>query len=878
MPSLTDIWAQVAVDPYGLLTVLAELTAALVLGRLLAGGLDELPVYSRAERWLIWILLGCVAFSWVGTVLAALGLFRWWTVLAGLVVFVVAALWARRAPRSSGRVSPPPLRQTPKLAVVGILTLVGMAVWLFARPAESLFLVDDSAVYTIGGIALARDGGLLARPAAFWPVTADFARLFYTHNLSGTVSRFYGPFYQYFLSEPVLEIGFLPLPKVWSALAVWFLGPARATGSTPVFGVLGLASLYGLVRRTVSWQAALIATLLLGISLPQIWMARYPIPEMYAQATILGASYLAVLARQNRADLALSRALVFWSAACLGLWTIVRLESAVLVPLLAVLLMLAWGRTAWLAQGYARLWLVVLALFSAIGLVISLAVSRFYLFDQILGILSPRAAQLAVYATLLLLLGGLIAWRTRQYCAKAVQEWDLRVSRRLPTVVAVIWLVWALLGLSTLLKGDFANKVPGWLAFYLSPLGVVLAIGGILWLAWQQHRGDCDRPELMVLLAAGGILLIVYSINPLVARGQPWAVRRLVPMILPIFALASGALLASALQRPARHKGGNSRAWIGFGIGVCCVLAQIFLEARTSLPILLHRELRGYAAQLQVIAETLPTDALLLFDNGLTALGLPQAFELVFGHPALPLQRTPSGEAETALDALIEKALSEQRPVFFVATDGDLAWWPAKWDLISKGVQRIDTVVLRRPQGRAPRAEDIVRRAFIMDFYEIRAHTTNQPAPVPILTAGAGSYPFLRNGFYGWGEGVDDRIVRWTDGDALVALPWPSEDLSQDADLCLQIDVAGGRPAAEPPAQLAIEVEGVPVFDGELPKDFAPHEIRVSAQQIRNTHLDELELRLISTTWNASGAGDNRVLGVLFYGLRFLPIDACVPH
>jgi len=877
MPSLSDIWAQVAVAPYGLLAVLAELTAALALGRLLAGRLDELPVYSRAERWLVWILVGYIAFSWVGTALAALRLFRWWIVLPVLAVLVVVALLAQRAARPKGTVvSPSALQQTPRLAVWGILTLLGAAVWLFARPAESYFLVDDSAVYTIGGVVLARDGSLLAHPEAFWPVSTDFARSFYTFNISGTISRFYGPFYQYFLGEPALEIGFLPLPKVWSALAVWLLGPARATWSTPLLGVLGLASLYGVVRRTVGWQAALLATLLLAASLPQIWMARYPISEMYAQTTVLGGSYLAVLARENRTNLALSRQLAFWSAACLALWTIIRLEAVVLLPLLAILLLLGWGRTAWLAQGYARTWLPMLMLFSAIGLVISLAVSRFYLFDQSLRILSSRSTQLVVYAVLLLLLGGLIAWRTRQYYTQALQEWDHRVGRWLSSAVAVIWLVWALLALVTLLKGDFANKVPGWLTFYLSPLGVVLAVGGILWLVWQQQSGNRDWPELTALVAVAGILLILYSINPLVAQWQPWAIRRLVPIILPVFALASGTLLASALRYPARSTSGSGRAWMGFGIGACCLLAQVFLEARISQPIVLHRELRGYAAQLQAVAKALPTDALLLFDNGLTALGLPQAFELVFGHPALALQRTPSGETETALDALIEKALSEKRPVFFAATDGDLAWWPEKWDFVSRGAQRIDTVVLRPPYGRAPRTEDIVARAFTMDLYEIRPHTANQPAPAPVLTADAGSYPFLRNGFYGWDQGVNGKIARWTDGDASVVLPWPSADPGQNAQFCLQIDIAGGRPTAEPPAQLTIQAEGVPVFNGELSKDFAPHEIRVSAQQIRNINLSELELRLISTTWNASGIGDNRVLGVLFYGLRFLPIDACV--
>ena len=874
MPSLNEIWALIAVDPAGLLVIGAALLVALAVGRLVAGGLAELPVTSSAERWLVWILAGCVAVSWTGTILAALALFRWWIVLTALAALVVIALSARRVSRSTGVAVGPLPCQTPKLAVWSIVAFLALAVWLFARPAESYFLVDDSAVYTIGGIVLARDGALLAHSASFWPVNADFARSFHVHNPPGTISRFYGPFYQYFLSGSSLEIGFLPLPKVWSALAVWVLGSARATWGTPLFGVLGLASLYGFMRRSVGWQAALLATVLLGISLPQVWLARYPISEVYAQATLLGGLYLVVLARANQANAALSRRLAFWSATCLGLWTVTRLESVVLLPLLAGLLILVWGRTAWQARGYARTWLAVLALCAAVGLVISVATSRVYLFDQSLRILSPRTAGLAVCAVLLLVAGSSLAWILRRHHARFLQAWDQWAGRWVLLATTVIWLASGLLSLLAVWRGQFVDSVPGWLAFYLSPLGVALGASGILWLLWQQHRSLCDRPELVAVLAIAGFFLVVYAVNPFVARWQPWAIRRLVPLILPVFALGSGALLTSGLGHALKHTGGAGRAWIGiFAAG--CLLGQLFLEARVTLPLLFHRELRGYAAQLHAIAGRLPADAVLLFDNGLTAQGLPQAFELVFGRPALALQRTPSGGDEAALDVLIEKALSEKRPVYFVATDGNLAWWPEKWHFTSRGLQSIDTVVLRPPYGRAPGAEDVVARAFTMDLYEIQPRTTGQPAATLTVAADTGSYPFLRSGFYSWDHGADGKTARWTDGDATVALPWPSADPNQNIDFCLQMDIAGGRPVTEPPARLTIEAEGVTVFNDELSMDFAAREIRIPARQIRNLHLDELELRLVSTTWNAASAGDNRVLGVFFYGLRLLPLAAC---
>jgi hypothetical protein len=364
-------------------------------------------------------------------------------------------------------------------------------------------------------------------------------------------------------------------------------------------------------------------------------------------------------------------------------------------------------------------------------------------------------------------------------------------------------------------------------------------------------------------------------VNPRVVHWQPWGVRRLVPMILPALAVGAGALLAWALQLRARQAVWGRRAWLAFGIAVPCLLAQVVLEVRAARPILFHRELGGYVAQLQVIAATLPRDAVLLFDNGETAQGLPQAFELWLGYPSLALQDAPTGSAEVMLDTLIEKAQAENRSVLLVVTDGDLGWFPEKWDFVSRGVQQIEAAVLRPSSGRPPEIEDIVARSYIMDLYEIIPRTENQAESSTALSASAGSYPYLRDGFYGWDQGAEGRIARWTDGHGSIVLPWPETDLAQPADICLKFALSGGRPESLPATRLTIQVEGVSVYDGALPKDFAPHDVRVVVEQVQNENLDELEVELVSTTWDTSAVGDGRTLGVLFYDLEVLPVAMC---
>jgi len=870
MPGLNEIWSHVGVDLRGLAALIALLLAALALGRLLAGRLSALPVHSPVERGLIWVLVGVTAFSWIGTLLAGLQLFRWG---AALLALAAAVLLARRVARgqTQSSVDARSLPQTPRWAVGTVLALLALALWLYARPAESFFLVDDSAVYTLGGIVLAREGGLVTQANAFWPVSAEFAQHFYVHNVSGTISRFYGPFYQYFLGQPALEIGFLPLPKAWSAVAVWLAGPGYAAWSTPLFGVLGLAALYGLVRRAVNWRAALLATLLLGISLPQIWFARYPISEAYAQATILGGLYLALLARQNReiANLA------FWSAASLALWTMIRLESVLLLPPLALVWLLLVGRDALAARGFGRTWLVTLTLFAAAGWGLSVAVSRHYLFDQSLRILTSGLTQWAVYAAALLIVALLIAYRFRRSIGPIVRRRMGQMQPGLWLAVIILWAGWGMLSLWALARGAWTEAAAGWLTFYLSPLGVGLGLAGVLALAWRYFKRGRGQPELAALLLVTGFLLLIYAFNPLVARWQPWAVRRMVPTILPLLALGAGAVLAWAMRLPLPRGAGRWRALAGLALGAGLLLAQVALEIRASRPILWHRELGGYAAQLEAIAEALPDDAVLLFDDGLTAQGLPQAFELWFGHPALALQAAPTGRAEALLDGLIEEALLRGRRVFFVATDGDLAWHPERWQMVSVGAQRIETTVLRAANGRAPDSADIVPRVYVLDMYEIRPRAETQPPATFALDASAGSYPYLRAGFYGWDQGAAGQLARWTDGAGRIVLPWPVADLDAPADLCLELALAGGRSAGAPAAHLTVQAEGTAVFDTTLPTDFVPQKLRIAAAQVRNINLSELEIDLLSTTWDASAVGDERTLGILFYGLEILPADAC---
>ncbi|MBC7236524.1 MAG: hypothetical protein H5T69_11860, partial [Chloroflexi bacterium] len=308
------------------------LALVLLIGWAMAGRLASLNIGNPLERFLLFILLGVTAISWVGALLAALNWFRPW-ILFPVLALVGLGRWLTARQYHSLAAGNEDAKQTdglpaqilktekpiPWFAQVLLIAIFIGAGWLYGHPAETFNLSDDSAVYTIGGIVLARDGSLFFRPPSVydfasltpikpdaeqtiqsWEPQEDFVQQFsFTDLLASAWTRHLGPFYQWSLEDGRLEIGFLPFPKVWAALAVWFFGPARAIWAAPLFGLLGLFSLFGLLRRSVGWAPALAAVALLAGILPQVWYARVMLSEIFAQTVLIGGLYLAALAHKK---------------------------------------------------------------------------------------------------------------------------------------------------------------------------------------------------------------------------------------------------------------------------------------------------------------------------------------------------------------------------------------------------------------------------------------------------------------------------------------------------------------------------------------------------------------------------------------------------
>jgi hypothetical protein len=860
------------------LTVVPVIWVALalctILGGLLFGTFSVHGADDILERALVHGLVGVAAISWIGAWLAGLGLFRWW-LFAGLMIAWIGVSSLRRT--WDGRILAQGWPVSKRALALGMIVLFAIS-WLFARPAESFWVVDDSGVYTVGGILLARQGTLLAHPAMFGKVTADFARQFFDIDPFGFVSRYFGPFYPWNLTSPTLEIGFLPLPKVWSALLVWVLGPQAAPWAVSVFGVLAVASVLSVFRRLAGIQVALGATLLLVVSAPEIWFARYPISEIYAQAFYWGGLFLFMLAWRADSASQDGRKLAVWSALMLAGITLLRFEGAALILATVVFILLAQGNPYIRQPSVNRPWLVVGFVASTAGWILGWSVARQYLLAQTLTAFSPGVTRAALFL-LSILLAAVLMWgrlgfesNLRTYFKRAQEA----SSTWLPATVGGVWILWGGYAIWQLATHSWENTFVGWLAQYWTAPGLMLSFLGALWFLWSEHQ-RAERPVLSAVLGVTGLLLLGFSAKPFINPVHPWAMRRIVPIILPVLALTSAGVVFAARDFLISHfpmiaKQNNRLAAAG-GFSIIVLLALPI--GQHSLPFLLHQEKAGLWSELQRFADEFPSGSLLLFDDGFVGKQLSSTMELVFDLPAFSFAQTPSRDTQPEVNSLISAAQEEGRSVFLVVTDGDLAWWPGEWQFKNQAGYEMELPTVRNVRGHPVGKDDITELKVQFDIYQVQPGRS--PAARPLedvfeIPIGPGSYPFFRGGVEKWSINEQGQVLRWTDGFAIVDVPWPSSSVAEPADFCLVLDVAAGREAGNP-AELIILAEDESVFRGEIAPGFEHHILRLPITGLENVGEPTLQLRLDSDVWVPEGT--DRTLGIMLYDAELLPLERC---
>ena len=802
------------------------------------------------ERWFLRVALGVGVAAWLALLLAELG-----RLSPGLLVALLAAGAIALAAHARFVRARPPSARSPRvgrggLVAFGVVTL--LAGLLFLPPYETVVAEGDATVYLNLSREIARTGGLVFDDPLLREMSVEAREYLFLNRQPtdfryGRYARFPGGFTIADIEEPAVSSGFSPLFPVLAALFQQVSPPRGALFVAPLFAALSLGGLFLVVARLGGIPAGLLAALLAAASLPQLWFAKYPIPEMAAQFFVL-AGLLALLAalRDDRPWLA-AAAGGFFGLACFA-----KIDMIVLLSV-ALAAFVAW-RLLVRPPGGGR---CVAFLLGAFGLVLLHNAAHYVAYPsdyllyarQLLDPVLLRWGEWAAGLTVLLLAAaGLALLAVRG-------EW-----RRLG-VVGPRATGWLLVGLLAAYAAVYVTRTPGrwpdtlfWLSWYVSWPVLVLGLAGVVWLAVSGRAGRAHQGAAFLLVLVV-VVSLHYLYSPLESGDHILSMRRFVPVVLPgIFAVA--ALAA-----------GRAVEWVYFEFRVVATTALtavlVGFVGGPSTSVLGEPLWEGVLDESADVAGIFPEDAAVLVSPELVGTHVQTSLTYLHGVDTVVVQQD---EPRDILGDVMLDWLARGRPVFVLLGQGGFSVNAPELVVSEAGEASIDLRTLERTRGQVP--TELVDVSIGLRILQV-ARGDGAAARTGIdvgnllddLVAG------LR-GFHGPERDGRGDSFRWSEGVASVAVPGGDR---------VSLVVAGARPPEVEPARISVWAGPHPVADGlVLGNDVQT----VTLDLPESERSGSTELTIRSTAFRPQALGlspDRRSLGVRVYRvdvLRDSPDDA----
>ncbi len=218
-----------------------------------------------------------------------------------------------------------------------------------------------------------------------------------------------------------------------------------------------------------------------------------------------------------------------------------------------------------------------------------------------------------------------------------------------------------------------------WIGWYLGPITILLAwvtFAGLAAAATRWWIGTGENPGLAAVpgwlgpavIGFGSLLLTLY--RPSITPDHPWADRRMVPIVLPVFGLGATAALAWLVRWLNDIRGSARAAGTVAVIGVAALLVPAGLA---TAPVATAATERGELAAVgQVCAALRPGDAVLAIDNR-AANEWPQVIRGICGRPAASINVRSASQYAAAIGPIVRRITAAGRnPVLLAATQDGL--------------------------------------------------------------------------------------------------------------------------------------------------------------------------------------------------------------
>jgi hypothetical protein len=596
-------------------------------------------------------------------------------------------------------IRPPPEEDPSRTKFTGhgwAVVLALSSLVLTSRPHEMILGGWDPGVYVHTAAQVARTGSLQFDHPDLLALSAGETGLM-VRDLHG-------------ISEPFGGMRILPNGKISpqfyhaypTLLAVFYSwgGVEAALWVNPLLNVFSLLAFYALVALLTGHRGlGLLAMLALALNPGQIWQARFCTAEMLTQCLLLCGLALGVKWQKSTSH---SIVIPLLMGFMLGLALLTRYDtimwlavflSALLIPgvptehrrglwwmlgAVALLMAQAWAHQRWIAPYYTPLGGLVQKALLALGVVVlllSLLVRRLNRWPR--GIRTWRIVESPLRAAMGL---GFAGWMFFNGIVRPTIHQRTNFMRDLSDLLSRYDLEpWA-----DALAGPAARTML-FLQSLLGPLGLAVAIVCTALLIWRL-RGVIP----LAWLAAGVIVTLILTWNPLNDLFMMWVSRRYIPVVLPLLIASGFVALGMLLQSFPRL----SRTGMPLGIFLVIALlapvraAIVFNSTQTEWP--------GLANWFRAVDDALPESAIVYTDQP----HFGSTLRFLFGHRAYELQH-PSPERREQFVETLSLGV-DRHDALWLLTQNAITNIPDNLRIEEKNFLPLDTHMMEQPPDAAP--------------------------------------------------------------------------------------------------------------------------------------------------------------------------------
>lgn len=577
-------------------------------------------IYLDCSEIIFLQILGSILISgWIGLVLAEFGYFSLFNLLILLIVICWILVWKYK---TKIYLSFP----NPKLDYMSILfiTILITSIILFFHPFEWIAGGGDPGIYINTGINIAKTGSIIIyNDTTFIDIPSSMVSTFYRYSLISM------PFAGLFFDRTTNEIfpQFYHLYPTWIAIFYSIFGLKYGLFITPLFGILGVVSIYFTGKRFFNNNVGIIASTLLIISLPQIWYSRYPTTEVMAQFLIFGGLYSFIIFKRT-----LNPYIGIISAICFGEALLTRIDSV----LLLIFIMLLFGYlklTDKITKHHFYYFIIPLTLISIHAFIHAISISKWYTFSTMglkINSFSELIYEIDEYKImlyiLLILIGAVLTNSYMIYIQKIVSHNKRYIQCTLSIIIALTFIYFYFIRPiidqgDTTIMGKLYNELNlVRLTWYISPLGTLLGVIGFIYMIFE-------KPRVHIFLIVALIFTIFFLYDAKIVSVLHWWVRRYVPVVLPSFMIAIAFILDKIKN-------------IRYGKVVMSILLSILIMYFINIDVTLvnHVEFEGFINQTDILAKEFGDNDILIFDGGISGNILPVPLKYIYGKNTMNLR------------------------------------------------------------------------------------------------------------------------------------------------------------------------------------------------------------------------------------------------